>query len=168
MSRRYAEDLIETLTRGGFRAECPECGEAFGLGRAGLFYLDNFTPAAKTLHERSLAELAEQRRDIAAMPRTLAEESEDGAHAVNLGCILERLAPSLETFPFPASECRSISDPIDFLVFRGLARSSAIDEIAFVEIKSGKSRLSNRQKDIRDAVNAGKVTFDVYEPGDQS
>ena len=163
MSRKYAEELIQTLTRGGFRAECPDCQEAFPLSRAGLFYLDDFTPAARALYDEHRAQLTEQRREIRGLPEQIVEESDGCAEAVNLGSILERLAPSLDTFPFRPSECRSLFDPIDYLAFRGLARSSVVEEIAFVEIKSGGARLSAKQKAIREVVQAGKVTFEVYE-----
>lgn len=162
MSHKYAEELIQTLTR-RFRAECPECGEPFPLARAGLFYLDHFTPAARALYDEHRAELTEQRREIRALPEQIVEESDGCAEAVNLGSILERLAPSLDSFPFRPSECRSLFDPIDYLAFRGLARSSVVEEIAFIEIKSGRARLNGKQKTIREVVEAGKVTFEVYE-----
>lgn len=164
MSRKYAEELIQTLTRGGFRCECPQCEETFSLSRAGLFYLDHFTPAAQKRYDAHRVELAEQRRDIRMLPARVVEQSDGCAEAVNLGSILERLAPSLNTFPFQPSECRSLFDPIDYLAFRGLAQSGVVEEVAFVEIKSGGARLTAKQKAIRDVVRAGKVTFDVYEP----
>lgn len=163
MSRKHAQEVIETLSRGSFRAECPSCGSAFGLVRAGLFYMDQFTPKARALHERAIDGLREERRDLRELPDQIVEQSDDAAESVNVGCILERLAPALDGFPFHPSECRSLFDPLDYIVFRGLARGNEVEEVALVEIKSGAARLSNRQRAIRDVVESGRVFFDVYD-----
>ena len=48
-----------------------------------------------------------------------------------------------------------IGDPIDFIHFDD-------DKITLVEVKSGKSQLSKKQREIRDLVKAGKVEFTIY------
>ena len=71
---------------------------------------------------------------------------------VRLGKIGENLAPFVKNWPWDPKEFRFLGNPIDGVQFND-------DEIIFVEIKTGKARLSKSQKDFRDLVKAGKVSF---------
>jgi predicted Holliday junction resolvase-like endonuclease len=44
--------------------------------------------------------------------------------------------------------------------------SGRVDSVVLVDIKSGAARLSKRQRQIRDAVDAGKVTVNIVSPQD--
>ncbi len=77
------------------------------------------------------------------------------------GKLSEVFAPFLEGFPFKASECKFIGDPIDYLVFEGLDDRD-VKGVHLVEVKSGSAKLSKHQKQIKDVIdelNSGKVTF---------
>ncbi len=74
---------------------------------------------------------------------------------VRTGKIAEQLAPFLHDYPFDPQVSRFIGDPIDLIVFSD-------DKITFVEVKSGKSQLSKKQRRIRDMIKAGKVDFLLY------
>lgn len=74
---------------------------------------------------------------------------------VRLGQISEQLAPFLSDFPFDPKRAKFLGDPIDMVCFES-------EKIIFVEIKSGKSQLSKRQREIRDQIKEGKVDFFVY------
>lgn len=74
---------------------------------------------------------------------------------VRTGKIAEQLAPFLADYPFNPEVSRFIGDPIDLVVF-------SEDKITFVEVKSGKSQLSTKQRKIRDMILAGKVDFLLY------
>lgn len=77
------------------------------------------------------------------------------------GSFSEQLSPYLPDFPFDPTEARFIGRPVDFIVFSGLA-SGNVEEVIFVEVKSGKSKLSRNEVSIRNAVAAGKVRFTEY------
>jgi len=74
---------------------------------------------------------------------------------VRTGKIAEQIAPFLEDYPLDPRTARFIGDPIDFVHF---------DEgkVTFVEVKSGKSQLSKKQRAIRDLIKEGKVEFVIY------
>lgn len=74
---------------------------------------------------------------------------------VRLGKIGENLAPFVEGWPWDPKSFRFLGNPIDGVQFND-------DEIIFVEIKTGKARLSRSQKDFRDLVKAGKVSFVTF------
>lgn len=98
------------------------------------------------------------------LPQRLAAEREDAvrrSRSVLGGQMAEQLAPYLPGFPFDPTELRFIGKPVDFLAFRGAA-SGEIEEVVFVEVKSGKASLSKVERSLRDAVEAGKVSWMEY------
>jgi predicted Holliday junction resolvase-like endonuclease len=80
------------------------------------------------------------------------------SHAVNLGKITEHLIPYMSVFPYNPKDVRFIGSPIDLIVFDGLDEG-AIREVIFLEIKTGTSALSARQKQIREIIVSGKVSW---------
>lgn len=77
------------------------------------------------------------------------------------GSFSEQLAPFLPDFPFDPTEARFIGKPVDFLVFRGLA-AGQIDEVVFVEVKSGASRLNSNELSLKACIDQKKVSFAEY------
>lgn len=80
------------------------------------------------------------------------------------GKLTEAFAPFLKGFPFKASECKFIGDPIDYLVFEGLDERD-IKGVHLVEVKTDKSKLSKHQKQIKniiDNLESNKVTFKEF------
>ena len=71
---------------------------------------------------------------------------------VRLGHIAETLAPFLDQFDFEPEQCNFLGKPIDYISFGD-------NEITFIEIKSGKSQLNSKQRNIRDQVNNKQVTW---------
>ncbi len=83
------------------------------------------------------------------------------SRAVLGGHFTENLAPYLPNFPYLPTECRFIGKPVDFIVFKGMD-DKKIDEIAFVEVKSGNARLSPQEKNLKEAIEKKKVKFEEY------
>lgn len=77
------------------------------------------------------------------------------------GSFSEQLAPFLPGFPFDPTEARFIGKPVDFLVFRGLA-AGQVDEVVFVEVKSGASRLNSNEQSLKNCIEQKKVSFAEY------
>ncbi|GAB2848222.1 Holliday junction resolvase-like protein [Hymenobacter ruber] len=80
------------------------------------------------------------------------------SQSVILGKVTEHLIPFHQNFPFNPKEARFIGSPIDMIVFEGIENEDVVN-IHILEIKTGKSTLSKRQKLIRDAVENGRVTW---------
>jgi predicted Holliday junction resolvase-like endonuclease len=74
---------------------------------------------------------------------------------VRTGKITEQIAPFLADYPRDPRTARFLGDPIDFVHFDE-------DKVTFVEVKSGKSQLSKKQRGIRDMIKDGKVEFIIY------
>lgn len=86
------------------------------------------------------------------------------SRSVHTGLITQDFAPLLPDWPFELKDCRQVGAPLDYVVFRGM-EAGEIEEIVFVEIKTGSSRTSARQRQIAGAVSGGRVRYLVYTPG---
>lgn len=157
-----SREIIRTLERGNFYAECPCCGGTMQLRKAGLFYLNDFTPEAEAIYKERIAELKEREKELREKRKKIKERSEVGAKSVNIGFILERIAPSLKHFKFQKNDCRSLFDPIDYLIFEGLSEKGTVTKLLFVDIKTGESRLKAIQKEIKNRIEQKKLVWDTY------
>ena len=156
------QDLINFLQQNGFKANCPTCGEGIKLKDASLFSVDNFNAQAKQLLNEKKEELKIQREAISKKKSSTQQRVETTTNSVNMGFILERLAPVLEHFPFYKNDCRSLFDPIDYVIFEGLQKTGKVQKIFFVDIKSGKAKLKANQKAIKQMIEQKKVEFKNY------
>jgi predicted Holliday junction resolvase-like endonuclease len=83
------------------------------------------------------------------------------SRAVLGGQFSEQLAPFLPDFNYLPTECRFVGKPIDLIVFKGMDDKD-INEIVFVEVKSGKSKLSSSEKKLKEAIEKKKVRWEEY------
>lgn len=82
--------------------------------------------------------------------------SQKKSSEVRLGQITEQLAPFLDGFPVDdPKELTFLGMPIDYVHF-------GEEAITFIEVKSGKSKLSPKQKMIQRNIEEGRVYFTTY------
>ena len=81
------------------------------------------------------------------------------SQAVTVGKVTEHILPYLPEFRYNPKDARFIGSPIDFIVFDGL-NEGEVKGIVFVEVKTGKSGLSTRERRIRDAVQSKMVRWE--------
>jgi predicted Holliday junction resolvase-like endonuclease len=77
------------------------------------------------------------------------------------GKVQEHLVPVFPEFLelFNPRDARFLGSPIDFVVFAGLDEGEECRDVVLVEVKTGKSTLSKRERQVRDAVEAGRVSY---------
>lgn len=83
------------------------------------------------------------------------------SRAILGGQFSEQLAPYLPNFEYLPTECKFLGKPIDFVVFKGMDNKK-IEEIIFVEVKSGNSKLNTHEKNLKDTINKKKVKWVEY------
>lgn len=89
------------------------------------------------------------------------------SRAVLKGKMAEQMAPLLPGFNYWPSDARFLGDPVDYIVFNGYSAckdggASAADmEIVILDVKQGKSTLNQSQRQIAQAIEAGRVRFEV-------
>jgi predicted Holliday junction resolvase-like endonuclease len=158
-----AQEIIKSLEENRFYTECPcGCGEEILLRDANLFYLDDFNDAGKEAYKKILEEIKTRKKELKDREKQMSSKSEIAAQSINIGFIMERLAPTLKSFPFEHYDCRSLFDPIDYVIFEGLHKKGVVTKIIFTDIKTGNARLKSTQKEIKELVNSKKVNLKVY------
>ncbi len=80
------------------------------------------------------------------------------SQAAIVGKVTEHLIPYMPVFPYNPKDARFVGSPVDIIVFDG-CDEGALREIVFVEVKTGSSSLSPRQRQIRDAIIAKRVSW---------
>lgn len=154
--------IIQALKAGNFYAECPHTGDDVSLKKTALFDNDNFSEEALKIYQQQLDDIRIAKERLKRLREVGTTKSESGAQSVNIGFILERLAPTLGSFRFNHNDCRSLFDPIDYVIFEGLSKNGAINKVFFIDIKTGGARLNKRQKEIRTVIENKKVSFKKY------
>jgi predicted Holliday junction resolvase-like endonuclease len=108
----------------------------------------NLEARAQQLHEHWLSE----------HEAVIRQDAIDRSRSVIIGKVTEHVAPWLPVFPYNPKDARFIGSPIDMIVFDG-CDDDAVERVVFIEIKTSSSALSTRQRQIRDAIRAGKVEW---------
>ena len=78
--------------------------------------------------------------------------------AVTVGKVSEQLVPYLPDFHFNPKDARFLGSPVDLVVFDGLD-AGTVRRVIFIEVKTGASGLSTRERQVRDAIQAGNVEW---------
>ena len=156
------EQIIEFLKKNNFKAECANCGDSFSLKDSPMFSVEQFTPEAKELLNEKKNFLKERKKELLQRTSKTTQKVETTTQSVNIGFILERLAPALDKFPFDKNDCRSLFDPIDYVIFEGLNKTGEVQKIFFVDIKTGDARLKKNQRAIKEKIVEKKVELKIY------
>ena len=82
--------------------------------------------------------------------------SQKKSSEVRLGQISEHFAPFLKDFPYDTKNIRFLGSPIDLILF-----DIDNNRIIFIEVKTGKSSQTKKQRQIRDIIKAGNVEYQV-------
>jgi predicted Holliday junction resolvase-like endonuclease len=76
--------------------------------------------------------------------------------AVQWGKTIEHFVPFMSEFPVPPEDCTFLGMPIDYVGFTDTASKTKCS-VHFVEVKSGSSFLMGKQKNIKKAIEEGRV-----------
>ena len=98
--------------------------------------------------------------------KRIREEAIKQSGAVTVGKVTEHLAPYLSNFNYNPKDVRFLGSPVDLVVFDGLSdkdgKDTVCNKIVFVEVKSGASSLSTRERRVRDAVCEKRVEWEEF------
>jgi predicted Holliday junction resolvase-like endonuclease len=91
--------------------------------------------------------------------QAIRQDAVQRSQAVTSGKVHEQLVPYLPEFGFNPKDARFLGSPVDLLVFDGLD-DGELRRVVFIEIKTGGSGLTGRERQVRDAVRAGQVAWE--------
>ncbi len=89
------------------------------------------------------------------------------------GQVSETLIPLFPEFPYNTSDCHFIGQPIDYIIFNNMSdirdgdQEKQID-IVISDVKVGQSSLTRVQREIRNAIDGGRVRFEVWKLNDDN
>ncbi|MDI6917727.1 MAG: Holliday junction resolvase-like protein [Thermoplasmatales archaeon] len=96
--------------------------------------------------------------------KSIRKDAVERSRAVLGGKFSEQLAPYFPDFNYDPTEVRFIGSPVDFIVFKGTGVNEP-EEIVFVEVKTGKSNLSENERKLKEIVENKKVRWEMYYRG---
>lgn len=97
--------------------------------------------------------IRKERAEIAAELEKI--KSSRKSEQVRLGQIPEQIMPFLEGFKYDPKKLKPMFQPVDYICFDE-------EEIIFIEVKTGNSALSQKQKKIKQLIESGKVRFEIH------
>ncbi len=87
------------------------------------------------------------------------------SRSVVSGKVQEHLAPLFPEFisQFNPRDAIFLGTPLDFVVFDGLndGDDTEVRRVVFVEVKTGKASVNRRERRVRDAIQAGRVEYQL-------
>ena len=127
--------------------------------------LDNFHPKQKLKEELNglNQEIKDRLEALKKFKISVDKTSEERALSTGLGQVMQNVLPSYKDFDSQVSvaDCRFIAAQLDIIIFEG-ASNNHITNITFMDAKTGVAPLQKNQRQIRDAVNDGKVRSELF------
>tara|TARA_R110000796_G_scaffold30978_7_gene82508 strand:- start:4035 stop:4508 length:474 start_codon:yes stop_codon:yes gene_type:complete len=93
--------------------------------------------------------------------KAIREDAYQRSRAVSFGKTIEHYVPFMNDFPINPKDVKFFGNPIDYIAFTDMGSKKKC-AIHFIEVKSGKSQLNNRQQNIKKAILGGKVHWHEY------
>ncbi len=121
----------------------------------GLVYLLDM---ARTEIKRLENLIAEKKLELLQEVAKARKDSKFRSSAVNWGKSIEHFVPFMTKFPLPPEDVVFLGMPIDYVGFTD-TESAKKCKVHFIEVKSGVSFLSTKQKNIKKAIEEGRVVF---------
>ncbi|MCK4456294.1 MAG: hypothetical protein KAW39_00985 [Thermoplasmata archaeon] len=141
---------------------CPCCSEIFRVSEMQIFYgKEPPVDWLGRLRDRE-GKLEESKKLFEQDKKRIIEKAIEQSLAIRIGKTLEHIAPIIPQLGHHPSDVRALFNPIDYVAFNGMFEKKDIDNISFIEIKTGKSSLTTIQRRIRDAINDGRVEWKLY------
>lgn len=122
---------------------------------AGLVYI---LKAAKQEIVALKEKILEKELEVIEEVKKARKDSKFRSSAVNWGKSIEHFVPFMTKFPVPPEDVVFLGMPIDYVGFTDTGSKTKC-KVHFVEVKSGSSFLSEKQKNIKRAIEEGRVVF---------
>ncbi len=121
----------------------------------GLVYLLNMARAEVKRLEDLIVEKKQELLQEVAKAR---KDSKFRSSAANWGKTIEHFVPFMTKFPIPPEDVVFLGMPIDYVGFTDTGSKTKCT-VHFLEVKSGSAFLSDKQKNIKKAIQEGRVEF---------
>jgi len=103
-----------------------------------------------------IQDIGELKRLFKESEKRIKQKSVSSSRRTLVGKFIERFVPFLAKIPYAPSDMHFLGQPIDYIVFEGL-RDDDIQKVGFIEVKTGDSILTKREKSLKEAIDKKKV-----------
>lgn len=156
------EEIIQLLKKSDIYAEHPACGGEFKISDALLFDGTKPFPFKAIEVKKNLEEALQKRQEeLKKSMKRATTGAQITSKSVNVGKLLEKVFPTMSDFKWELSDCRFLGEPIDLIIFHGLT-AGKVESIRFLEVKSGKAKLNEHQKSIKEAIENNKIKYEEF------
>jgi predicted Holliday junction resolvase-like endonuclease len=97
-------------------------------------------------------------QDFATERIKIHQDSKFRSAAANWGFTIENFVPFIDTFPVPPQDVNFLGKPIDYVGFTD-TESKTLCKVHFIEVKSGSALLTAKQRNIKKAIEEGRVQW---------
>lgn len=111
-------------------------------------YLQEIAQLKKQIEETAASHIIEKAK--------VKKDSTFRSSAVNWGKTIEHFVPFMTKFPVPAEDVVFLGMPIDYVGFTN-TDSKTECQVHFIEVKSGNALLMGKQRNIKNAIQQGRV-----------
>lgn len=101
---------------------------------------------------------AEQEIKIAELTAKAADDAVNQSRATLKGQLGERFAPLTKGFGYAPADARFLGSPVDYVVFDGMS-DGEIKGVVLVEVKVGHLPLTPFQRQVKEAIKAGRIEW---------
>ena len=150
-------ETISMLSKQDLLATCQHCAEKFSLGESYLF--DGTVEPPEKISDILEAQILQAKKELSAKQGdadTAVKHRANISKTTKLGKGLETILYAHRNFNMNSYDFRFLANPIDLVIFRGLSKGK-LESLTFVDVKTGKSRLKQGQRSIKNAVNDKNV-----------
>lgn len=127
----------------------------------GLFVIAGLVYILKAAKQEIVAleeKILEKELELIEEVKKARKDSKFRSSAVNWGKSIEHFVPFMTKFPVPPEDVVFLGMPIDYVGFTDTGSRTKC-KVHFIEVKSGSSFLSEKQKNIKRAIEEGRVVF---------
>jgi len=153
--------LIDEIKQ--YNSVCPNCESKLNLSEVEVFEDKKFGANSLEYFENELKKVQKQKERIEGLQNGNFGWLANNTKAINVGFIMERMVLTLDSFNYNHNDCRPMFDPLDYLIFEGLTEKGYVENITFVDVKTGKARLTDGQQRIKQTIIDKNVKFRTYE-----
>jgi predicted Holliday junction resolvase-like endonuclease/DNA-directed RNA polymerase subunit RPC12/RpoP len=111
---------------------------------------------AKTWEIKYIQDIEELKKLFKESEKIIRTKSVSSSRRSLVGKFIEKFVPFLNKLPYEASDMHFLGQPVDYIVFQGLHQDK-IEKVIFVEVKTGNSKLTKREKSLKEAIEKKKV-----------
>jgi len=103
-------------------------------------------------------DIEELKRQFQESEKLIRQKSLDGSRRSLTGKFVEKFIPFLQHVSYEPADMHFLGQPIDYVVFDGL-HEDKVSKIVFLEVKTGQSQLTKRERSVRDAIKNKRVEW---------